>query len=226
MLNKLHSLSRAHIFIVLYAIAACFFLYVIENIYQPAYLFQAILKVLVFLLIPWAIAYFTGVTVGKLGKWTHKSLVYGGLLGLLSMWVIAGTYWILELSIDWNAIGVSMQSRGIDSTTFVLVFVYIMLGNSLLEEYFFRGIIFRILSNTSLIVAYCVSALAFALYHLSIFGTWFSGWILFLALGGLFLGGIFFAWLYRSTWGVWWAWIFHIFADLAILLIGYQKFFA
>lgn len=31
-----------------------------------------------------------------------------------------------------------MEARHINETTFVLIFLYIMFGNSLLEEYFFR----------------------------------------------------------------------------------------
>jgi membrane protease YdiL (CAAX protease family) len=141
------------------------------------------------------------------------------------MVLIGMTYFFLREMIDWAAIRASMESRHINETTFVLVFAYIMFGNSWIEEYFFRGIVFRTLSEVSLLWAYIISAVAFSLYHITIFGTWFSGWILGLAIFGLVLGGLFFAWLYRKTGGIWWAWIFHIFADLAILVIGYMEFF-
>ncbi len=62
-----------------------------------------------------------------------------------------------------------------------------MFGNSLIEEYFFRGVIFRSLFERLPVFAYIISSLLFSLYHLAIFGTWFSGYILFLALFGLFL---------------------------------------
>lgn len=75
-----------------------------------------------------------------------------------------------------------MDSRGITETTFLIVFLYIMFGNSLLEEYFFRGIVHDNMSNISRVGAYILSALMFSLYHITIFGTWFSGWILGLAL--------------------------------------------
>ncbi len=65
------------------------------------------------------------------------------------MVVIALTYFLLRDSIDWGAIGVSMEARHINETTFLLVFFYIMFGNSLLEEYFFRGIVFRQLLSIS-----------------------------------------------------------------------------
>lgn len=82
----------------------------------------------------------------------------------------------------------SMESRGITETTFAIVFLYIMFGNSLLEEYFFRGIVHYNISSISRVGAYIPSSLIFSLYHITIFGTWFSGWILLLALFGLVAG--------------------------------------
>jgi membrane protease YdiL (CAAX protease family) len=142
------------------------------------------------------------------------------------MLIIGITYLLLRESIDWSAIRASMEGRHITESTFFLVFLYIMFGNSFIEEYFFRGVVFYQLVSHTRIWAYIVSALMFSLYHIAIFGTWFSGWILGLALFWLICGGLFFSWLYERTGGIWWAWIFHIFADLAILVIGYMEFFA
>jgi membrane protease YdiL (CAAX protease family) len=105
---------------------------------------------------------------------SRTSVIYGVSLGLVSMVVIGLTYMLLREMIDWSAIGVSMESRGITEATFVAVFLYIMFGNSLLEEYFFRGIVYYNMSNISRLGAYALSALMFSLYHITIFGTWFS----------------------------------------------------
>jgi membrane protease YdiL (CAAX protease family) len=151
---------------------------------------------------------------------------YGIWFGLLSVVIISIAYYFLRESIDWQAIRTSANARGVNETTFLLAFAYIMFGNSLVEEYFFRGVIFRNALWISQIFAYLLSACMFSLYHITIFGTWFSGFILWLALFGLFIGGLFFAWLYKKTGGIWWAWIFHIFADLTILVIGYVEIFS
>jgi uncharacterized protein len=182
-------------------------------------------KVVSFLVIPLALAYIWKQRVGQAGKINRLSIIYGVSLGLVSMVVIWVTYMLLRDMIDWSAIRMSMESRGITETTFIFVFLYIMFGNSLLEEYFFRGIVHSQMSRISSLGAYVLSALMFSLYHITIFGTWFSGWILGLALFWLILGWAFFSWLYERTWGIWSAWIFHIFADLAILIIGYVEFF-
>ena len=212
--------------IIVYTIAATIGLYLIESLIHPTYGYLLILKVTFFLLVPLWMWYFFKKSIGKFWKWSSDTWKFGIGFGLLSMLIIGITYLLLRESIDWQAIGASMSARHINETTFLLVFLYIMFGNSLLEEYFFRGIVFRQMLPVSKIVAYILSALMFSLYHMTIFQTWFMGWILILALFGLFMGGIFFAWLYEKTGGIWSAWIFHIFADCIILIIGYTVFFS
>lgn len=212
--------------ILLYSLIACGLLYITENIYHPVYSVQMLQKIVSFLIIPLLLAYIWKQSVGRAGQINRKSIIYGVSLWLISMVVIGVTYILLRDIIDWSAIGASMESRGINQTTFVLVFLYIMFGNSLLEEYFFRGIVHAQILKFSIYGAYITSSLMFSLYHITIFGTWFSGWILGLALFGLIAGWVFFSWLYERTGGIWSAWIFHIFADLAILIIGYIEFFS
>ncbi|MFZ2255850.1 MAG: CPBP family intramembrane glutamic endopeptidase [Patescibacteria group bacterium] len=173
--------SRTHI-ILIYSLIACVLLYITENIYHPVYSIQMFQKVVSFLLIPLILGYIWKQRVGRAGKMSRTSVIYGVSLGLVSMVVIGVTYMLLRDMIDWSAIRMSMESRGITETTFVLVFLYIMFGNSLLEEYFFRGIVHYNMSSISRVGAYVLSALMFSLYHITIFGTWFSGWILGLAL--------------------------------------------
>lgn len=182
-------------------------------------------KVVSFLVIPLVLGWMLHRPIGRFGHITRASVLYGVWFGFVSMVVIGLTYWLLRESIDWEAIQLSMESRHINEMTFLLVFAYIMFGNSLTEEYFFRGVVFHTLRENSRWSAYLVSAGMFSLYHITIFGTWFSGWILGLALFGLCLWSVFFSWLYEKTGGIWGAWIFHIFADLAILVIGYMEFF-
>lgn len=212
--------------ILIYSLIACVLLYITENIYHPVYSVQMIQKIVSFLVIPLILGYIWKQSVGRAGQMRKKSIIYGVSLGLVSMIIIGVTYLFLRESIDWSAIRASMESRGIIETTFIMVFLYIMFGNSLLEEYFFRGVVHHQMSSISRVSAYAFSALMFSLYHVTIFGTWFSGWILGLALFGLIAGGVFFSWLYERTGGIWSAWIFHIFADLAILIIWYMEFFS
>ncbi|NDK08334.1 CPBP family intramembrane metalloprotease [Candidatus Gracilibacteria bacterium] len=211
--------------IISYALIACTLLYITENVYHPVYLLQLIQKVISFVIIPVIIGYIFKTQFGRFGKITKQSFLYGLSLGILGGIAIFVAYYLLKEVIDWNAIDNSMESRKINESTFILVFTYIMFGNSLVEEYFFRGVIFNTLKDNYKISAYLLSSIAFSLYHITIFQTWFHGYILLIALFGLFLGGLFFAWLYKKTNGIWGAYIFHILADLVILVIGYYTFF-
>ena len=212
--------------VLIYAFIATFSLYLVENFYHPVYILQMIQKIITFVLIPILVWYIWKTKIGKFGRIGKGSMKYGIWFWLLSVVIISIAYYFLRETIDWQAIQTSANARGVNETTFLLAFAYIMFGNSLVEEYFFRGVIFRNACNISQIFAYILSALMFSLYHITIFGTWFSGFVLWLALFGLFVGGLFFAWLYKKTWGIWWAWIFHIFADLTILVIGYVEIFS
>lgn len=219
-------MTLTHKHILTYSILVCIALYITENIYHPVYIVQMLQKVICFLCIPLVANYCFWQEVGKFGRIEKSSVLYGIWFWLFSAVVIGLAYYFLRESIDWDSIRSSISDRGVNEVTFLLVFGYIMFGNSLIEEYFFRGVVFRSLLSQSKNLAYIVSALMFSLYHIAIFWTWFSGYILALALLGLFLGWLFFAWLYQKTRWIWGAWIFHIFADLAILIIGYIELFS
>ncbi len=212
--------------IISYALITCTLLYITENIYHPVYLLQLIQKVLSFVIIPIIIWYLLKTPFWRFWKVTKQSFIYWLSLLVLGWIAIFIAYYLLKGVIDWEAIHNSMESRKINETTFILVFTYIMLWNSLVEEYFFRWIIFNTLKDTHKLSAYLLSSIAFSLYHITIFQTWFHWYILLIALIWLFLWGLFFAWLYKKTSWIWWAWIFHILADAVILVIWYYKFFS
>lgn len=211
--------------IISYALIACTLLYITENVYHPVYLLQLIQKVISFVIIPVIIWYIFKTQFGRFWKITKQSFLYGLSLWILGWIAIFLAYYLLKEVIDWNAIYNSMESRKINESTFILVFTYIMFWNSLVEEYFFRWVIFNTLKDNYKISAYLLSSIAFSLYHITVFQTWFHGYILLIALFWLFLGWLFFAWLYKKTNWIWWAYIFHILADLVILVIWYYTFF-
>ncbi len=124
--------------ILLYSLLATIVLYLSENLFHPTYVMLLIQKVSLFLLVPVLIGYIFHIEVARAGRWSRQGIWYGIGFGLFSMILIALTAWILRGSIDWDAIRASMEARHITKSTFLLVFLYIMFGNSLIEEYFFR----------------------------------------------------------------------------------------
>ncbi|PIE85182.1 hypothetical protein CSA08_03500 [Candidatus Gracilibacteria bacterium] len=182
-------------------------------------------KIVLFVILPIFILKYFSKKFSKFGVISKSSFLYGIGFGILGAFAIGITYYFLQDSIEWESIKESITSRGVNGVTFIFIFAYIMFGNSLIEEFFFRGIVFDSLLKYFKSFAYIFSSLLFSLYHFAIFGTWFQGYILLLAFVGLFLGGLFFSWLYKKTNGIWGAYIFHIIVDLVILVIGYNELF-
>lgn len=211
--------------IITYSLIVLIALYITENIFHPSYLIQLIQKVLSFVIIPLIISNLLKNPFWRFWNITKSSYIYGIWLWLLWWITIFISYYLLKDIIEWDSIQKSMTNRWITETTFILVFSYIMFWNSLVEEYFFRWIIFNTLKDTHKSLSYILSSTLFSLYHITIFWTWFHGYILLIALVWLFLWWLFFAWLYKKTSWVWWARFFHIIADAVILVIWYYTFF-
>lgn len=212
--------------ILFYSIVACLLLYITENIFHPTYFIQMLQKILSFILIPILLGKYLWLSFWKFWRINKLSFLYWLWFWLFWALVIILSYYFLSNTIEWDAILLSLTERWVNQTTFIFIFLYIMLGNSLVEEYFFRWIVFRTLLNTHKTFAYILSSWMFALYHFAIFGTWFHGYILWLALFWLFVWWLFFGWLYQKTKWIWAAWIFHILVDFVILVIWYFKFFS
>jgi len=212
--------------ILAYSIIACTALYITENIYTPHYIVIMLQKILSFIIVPIILWYHLKHSFWKFWKINKSSFLYWIWFWLLWATIVWITYYFLRDLIDWQAINESLNNRWVTKATFIFIFIYIMFGNSLVEEYFFRWVIFNSLLKHSKKLAYFTSSILFALYHMAIFWTWFSWWIMWLAIFWLFIWAVFFAWLYEKTKWIWWAWIFHIIADLIILVIGYIELFS
>jgi membrane protease YdiL (CAAX protease family) len=197
-----------------------------EQFFHISYGWQTILKWILLFLVPFVLYWKKESLVLSTGKFSHRVFLYGIPLGIIAALAIVITYLKLQDQIDWSLLKSYLDKKNITATTFFLVFSYITFGNSFLEELFFRGWVFRTISAWNISFAYIFSALLFAVYHLSIFSTWFSGWILLFVLFGLFMSGCLFSFLYHKTSSIWSAWIVHIFADTAIVVIGYLLFFS
>ena len=106
-------------------------------------------------------------------------------------------------------------------SNFIFVAVYISFVNSLLEEYFFRGIAFiELKSLTSRKFAYGFSALMFALYHVAMLIGLFDWYLIVLMLIALVVGGFIFNYINEKEESILASWTVHLFANLAINTVG------
>lgn len=217
-------------YIIISSLIACIFLYFVEQVLLLSYGYKTITKMLLFTIIPLIhIKVFKNMPIKKdIGykKVDGRRLKIGLIFGVCSFAIIITAYYILRNYIDLNSIMLELQSKSkITPANFIFVGMYITFGNSFLEEYFFRRFIFlNLYELNSKKIAYIYSSLLFALYHIVIFKTWFNIWLIVLSMIGLFTIGVIFNWLDTKSQNFINSWIVHIFADIAIVLIGLKMF--
>jgi membrane protease YdiL (CAAX protease family) len=214
------------------SLLACLLLYYVEQVLAVDYLLKTITKVILFTAIPW---WYYQLNKGqrlrtrkeeKNGRAVLGSTKLGLLLGIVAGTIILLTYSLLQGALNLPAIALELQEKAkVTPTNFLLVGLYITFGNSFLEEFFFRGYIFLSLYRLGQrSLAYIWSSLLFSLYHLAIFRTWFSPWLIGLALLGLLCVGFVFNWMDTRNNNWLNSWLTHILADAAIMLIGLRMF--
>jgi uncharacterized protein len=222
-------LSKNHI-IIFVSLLSCGLLFWVEQILLVDYYIKTGTKIVLFVGIP--LLYFLLIRSSikdrlfNLRSIHKRDLMLSLGFGLLAFSIIFIAYWILKDFIDLQSIANEMQEKSnITPSIFLFVALYITLGNSFLEEFFFRGFIFVNLYKHGLKkTAYIFSSLLFSVYHLAIFVTWFDIQLLLLALFALFAVGFLFNWLNRNSNSFINSWIVHLFADIAIVIIGFRMF--
>lgn len=217
-------MEKKYIFIS--SIIACIFLYLIEQVIMADYLVKTITKIIFFTVIP--VIYIKLIKKDSilnalnLRSVNRHNLKIGLLFGSASFAILLLGFYLFKDFIDLQGIVAEMEEKSnINPTNFMMVGAYITLGNSFLEEFFFRGFIFLNLYNLKLKKsAYIYSALLFAIYHIGIFQTWFNPWLNISAVTGLIIIGFVFNWLCTKSNNFLNSWVVHILADAAIILIG------
>jgi uncharacterized protein len=212
------------------SLIACAVLYFIEQSVGVSYALKTAIKLLLFVGIP--IIYIKcikkeGVAEAlRLKNLTIKGLRVGLIAGALFFTIVLGAYLILNGQIDFPSIAEELQTKlKVTPLNFIFIGIYITLGNSFLEEFFFRGFIFLNLYNRGFRrTAHIYSSVLFAVYHMAIFRTWFTLPIMLLALFGLAAVGFMFNWMDTKSDNFINSWISHAFADAAIILIGMRMF--
>ncbi len=207
--------------IIIYSIVSLIILYIIEQILLTPYIIKTLIKIPVFTLFPYLIQhYFFKIKFSVKIKKTERGSVY--LWSVLVFIIILIVAFIIKSFINIDAISQDFSDRMmLNRNSMIIAALYTIIFNSFIEEYFFRGFIFQNLIKRELqSIAFVLSSLAFALYHVSIFKTWFNPGLMLLMLIGLFAGGLIFAHFAKKAESILAPWIIHISADLALILFG------
>jgi uncharacterized protein len=216
-------------YIIISSLLACICLYFIEQYLGVSYVVKTFSKIIFFVIIP--IIYIKIVKKSNIMEELNLRYLdknrfkFGFIFGISSFLIVLAAYFIFKGAIDLNGIVSDLQEKNITPANFILIGLYVTLGNSLLEEFFFRGFIFLNLYNMKKEkLAYLYSSMLFGLYHIGIFKAWFNIWLILLCLVGLITVGFIFNWLNTKSNNFINSWLVHIFADSAIILIGLKMF--
>ena len=203
--------------------AGCLMMAWVEGALRPVYPVKSALKIAVFLggaaLYAWAAG--DREVLRPFRRPVGRAARFAAPLAAAVFLLLLGGYLLLAPWLDLSAIPENLAVKeGITKRTFPLAALYITFCNSLLEEYFFRGFAFLALYRTGRKkLAYSFSALAFALYHVSITSNWGSPVLILLMVAGLTAAGLLFNWLDREG-SILPSWLVHMGANLGTNTVG------
>jgi len=206
------------------ALLCCAAMAVVDGVIRPSYGEKSLIKVALFLLIPFLLSRFDkGLIFREAFHLRHKGFALALGLGAAVYVIILGAYVVFSGIFDFSNIASALsQNAGVTRGNFLFVSLYISFVNSLLEEFFFRGFLFLNLRRESTRrFAYLFSAALFALYHAAMMIGWFPPLLYLLAMLGLTLGGIIFNWLNEKQGTIYVSWLVHMFANFAINTVGF-----
>ena len=135
---------------VIFPLISIFFLLWIEQGIEVSYIWKTLAKVLVFVVFP--VLLLRGNTFEFLQiRKTQKKSIYMHWLGLVVAGTILSAFMLLNDLIDLVALQEDLETRvGVTASVFPFVAVYILLGNSFLEEFFFRGLLVDLLRESKI----------------------------------------------------------------------------
>ena len=162
-------------------------------------------------------------------------LMLGFVIGLISVFVIFGVYFLLGGSwIDPQMVKDAAVKTGLNQpTVYIVGAVYFCLANSLLEEYVWRWFVFtksetvltKVLGRGGKYAAVFASGLFFTLHHIIALHVQFHWNVTILASLGVFIGGSIWSGFYLKYRSIWPGYIAHVLADIPIFVIGWWLIF-
>lgn len=221
---KVLYMSRYSKKVVALATAAVVFMFCIERFMQPTYIIKSIFKILLFAGTALLCLKMDNDTANqKIHRVKTNNLKWCVLLGIGTYLLIIAGYFLLSDFIDAKQITDSLLAKeNITASNFIFVAVYISFVNSLLEEMFFRGLMYLKLSKKdSTNAAFFISALMFSIYHIGIMTSWFSPVMFAAIIFMLFVAGLVLNIFCRWCNSFAASWIIHIAANLSINTIGF-----
>ncbi len=219
--------NRKMVYRILAALAVgCLVMGLIDAVIQPGYQIKSGLKLLLFLMLPYLAVYRSSPqAMRRLFRWQGAG-IWPVVLGLGTFGGILGLYVLIGPYFDFSMVtGALQEELGINAENFIFVSLYISFINSLLEEFFFRGLGYLTLrDHVPHRWALGISAVSFALYHVSMMVGWFRLDLLILLISLLTFAGVMLDLFDKRSGNLYLSWFVHMFANFAINTVGFMLF--
>ena len=151
----------------------------------------------------------------KLPKWIYI-LMGAAYVGIIIL------FFVFQDQLNTDTIRSNLMNKEkLTKENCLLVFSYIIIVNSFLEESFFRGYTYNTFATVfKKPVAMVLSGVLFAIYHIGIVSNWFNPLILVLCISGLSAVGMALQYISLYFGAIKASWLIHACANLAINTIG------
>ncbi len=147
------------------------------------------------------------------------------LLGISAAIVYLGTFFLFKGFLDITTITEKLQTlASINTTNIIFIGIYIILINSLLEEFFWRGFLFKKLKENLGNSSYFISGIAFSFHHVMFFYDWFTLPFFLIVTGGLTIYAIRMNYIFNKYKDLYSCWLIHGIVDIAQILIALMIF--
>lgn len=207
------------------------FLFFVRAFSTPTYFTSSLYKIIFLLPLlyryyfhkkSWKNALVEGFSFSHFKKYISHALCYGILFAVL----YSAAFFLFRNMLSSSVITSALASfASITSTNIIFIGLYIIIVNSLLEEFFWRGFFFNELHSLyGWIVAYLLTGIGFSLYHIAFFYSWFSFGFVLLATAGLFAYSLFMCMLFQKYQDLFTCWLIHALVDIAQMGIGLWLF--
>lgn len=159
-------------------------------------------------------------------KPNKRGLLISICIGVVLYALMLLTYCILRNWFDFAGI-VSGLTDGTAPQHIPILFAYIALINSFVEESFFRGLSFMILKkHINVKWAYVFSSLLFAIYHVGMMYDWQAIFLFVMSVLGLSVGGCIFNYVDEKTGNIYPSYVIHMCTNFGLNTIGLIELFA
>lgn len=224
MTKKLSDKYKKILWILIPSVIAISIMCLIEYVIQPGYVWKSVVKITTFF--GTVVLFYLIFKDEKLKDHfkikNKRAFIVCVVIAMLTIGVILGGYALIADFVDPNQIKDSLLNKEkVSVENFLYVALYISAVNSFLEEIFFRGLLFLQIKKLGYRkLAYNISAIFFAIYHIGIVASWFNIWVFFLVISLLYIAGVILNFAAEKCDSFLGSWVIHIAANLGINAIG------